>query len=960
MLREQVLVTLPSAMTAPFGELEKRGEGTFACHDPNDPVGSGGGTAHILYRAWQHYAPEKPFRAWLNESRKVIIHSGGQSRRLPAYAAVGKTLMPIAVERGSVGQRFDQSLLDLQLDSIQPILSQAPDDLKVVVLSGDAMTRLGEVPKSWTPADVVCLGFAAPPEEIQYFGAFFMSWDQPDRLDFVRQKPNPAETNDLIRSHRALADAGVWLLNEKATVELMSLCGWEESTGRFAQDTVKEFDLYSEFGLALGDHPTQTIPGMQPLSCSVIQPSCEFFHFGTSRQLIEAVTRLHNREVAQVNGKLGFTTTARRHNNLHVQNVRFNPAPDLPVGEAVWIENAYIPASLKFTGDNVLTGLPVNEWAFTFPRGACLEVVPVAESAYCLRAYGFDDAFKGAIGKDSTEWMGGPASRWFAERGISLEEAGINPGIDLQEAALFPVVETLDSGLAAWMLGTETGDAYKAQWLSAKRLSARQLLTETNVARIYAQRAVFRQDALHAVVKNRDRSVFYTMDLEHAAELISPGPMEWDAYPAAPDASPAQMIRDRMFRSALLRQRGDDRWETLAAEAFNVLRKVIVDPERLAVSRPVSSLMPQQIIWGRSPLRLDLAGGWTDTPPYSLLYGGRVVNVAVELNGQPPVQVFGRVTDTPEIVLRSIDIGTETHIREYEELSTSIKVGSEFALAKTALSLAGFIPEFCREPEPTLRQQLEAFGGGIELSMLAAVPKGSGLGTSSVLSAAILATVGAMCSHAWTHQDVFTRVLASEQLLTTGGGWQDQAGGSLSGLKLLKTEPGIVQNIGCHWLPDSVLSGQHANVTALLYYTGVTRTAKDVLGEIVRGMFLNSKDRVATLRAIGENTEPTVDAILRNSFEDLGRCVRRSWELNQRLDSGTCPPKIAHIVSLIDDYLIGTKLLGAGGGGYMLMLCKDAEAATRVRKVLTEEHQEPGSRFVDYRVSTTGLEVTRS
>ena len=51
-----------------------------------------------------------------------------------------------------------------------------------------------------------------------------------------------------------------------------------------------------------------------------------------------------------------------------------------------------------------------------------------------------------------------------------------------------------------------------------------------------------------------------------------------------------------------------------------------------------------QIVWARSPVRLDLAGGWTDTPPYTNRYGGAVVNVAVDLNGQSPIQVFVRRT----------------------------------------------------------------------------------------------------------------------------------------------------------------------------------------------------------------------------------------------------------------------------------------------------------------------------
>ena len=56
--------------------------------------------------------------------------------------------------------------------------------------------------------------------------------------------------------------------------------------------------------------------------------------------------------------------------------------------------------------------------------------------------------------------------------------------------------------------------------------------------------------------------------------------------------------------------------------------------------QPHLSVYSDQIVWGRSPVRIDLAGGWTDTPPYCLNEGGNVVNIAIELNGQPPLQVY--------------------------------------------------------------------------------------------------------------------------------------------------------------------------------------------------------------------------------------------------------------------------------------------------------------------------------
>jgi galactokinase/mevalonate kinase-like predicted kinase len=141
--------------------------------------------------------------------------------------------------------------------------------------------------------------------------------------------------------------------------------------------------------------------------------------------------------------------------------------------------------------------------------------------------------------------------------------------------------------------------------------------------------------------------------------------------------------------------------------------------------------------------------------------------------------------------------------------------------------------------------------------------------------------------------------------------------------------------------------------------------AKSILKEIVRGIFLGDSRRLAILDELGEHAAATYEVLLRGSWAGLCDCVRRSWELNQRLDAGTNPPEVQAILARVQDYLSAAKLLGAGGGGYMLMLAKDQEAAMRTRKALLESPGHPlagrrKARFVDFSISETGLEITRS
>jgi galactokinase/mevalonate kinase-like predicted kinase len=301
-------------------------------------------------------------------------------------------------------------------------------------------------------------------------------------------------------------------------------------------------------------------------------------------------------------------------------------------------------------------------------------------------------------------------------------------------------------------------------------------------------------------------------------------------------------------------------------------------------------------------------------------------------------------------------------VRSYDDLRQWGVLGSGFGIAKAALALAGFDPRFhskgaCKSLEEQLRRD---FGGGIELSMVCAIPKGSGLGTSSILAAALLGTLGEMCGLGWSTNDLFGRTLALEQMLTAGGGWQDQVGGVTGGVKFIETTPGLIQKPVMRWLPNHFFSESYANKQVLLYYTGLTRVAHDILGEIVRSMFLNSARHLGIIGEIGHNALFAADAIQRNDWNGLCEAIRRSWNLNQRLDAGTNPPQVQAILDRIGDHACAAKLLGAGGGGYLLMLARDVEAASRIRSILSGNPPNDRARFVDLGLSAKGFQVTRS
>lgn len=954
----QYLLSLPPAMAEAFIGLEHKSvPDWFAAADPaNSKLGSGGGVAHLLHSAWKHNSDSSNFGAWLGESKKLLLMAGGQSRRLPAYAAVGKILLPFKALRGVPGQRLDQTLLDVQLPAYQRVLNHAPHSHRVLVTSGDVLLRFGQQLPAFPEVDVLGLGMWVPTDVATDFGVFFSRRDSPEALDFFLQKPSAAEIQDRSAEHCYLVDTGMWLLSERAIEVLFRRCGC--TNGEFPSDRPDFYELYAGMGLSLGNNPTVHDSEISGLSSAVVAlPDAEFYHLGTGRQLIESVSAIENRE--QARGQLGWNGR-QPHPDQHVLNSHFSIPLRRQENHTLWVENSTIPNSWKIACEHVLTGIPDNAWHLQLQRGQCLDMVPIGETSFAIRSYHIDDAFKGAISDPKTRWFGASAHDWFKNRDLPLPEG------DIQQAAIFPVVEAseLNGEFIQWLLAfsLETHAKHREFYLAAPRLSAEAICNVAALGRIYHQRRQNLSQVLGSFIRNNRWNSFFKLDLDLTAATFAATLTD---VPPAPELDPIDRIHEQSFRAAVLRRQGKNDWHSHEKAAFRTMRDLIVEESNLTPAAPVRNLLDDQIIWARSPVRLDLAGGWSDTPPYCLEYGGSVLNVAVDLNGQPPIQVFAKLSplihNQPEIVLRSIDLGIEKRITTYAEIAEFDQPQADFSLAKAALALAGFLPRFHATGRfTTLREQLLDFGGGIELTFLSAAPKGSGLGTSSILAATTLGALSELCGLGWDRQTLFQRSLALEQLLTTGGGWQDQAGGLHRGIKLIETTPGLTQRPVIRWLPEHLFEQGLRDGTLLLFYTGITRMAKNILQEIVRGMFLNSRRHLDHLDAIRAHGLQTFDALQTGNWETLCAAVRQSWALNQALDAGTNPPAVQSILDQVAPYIAAAKLLGAGGGGYLLFFAHNPAAAQSIRSELTLRPPNATARFVDFSLSQTGLAITRS
>jgi galactokinase/mevalonate kinase-like predicted kinase len=763
-------------------------------------------------------------------------------------------------------------------------------------------------------------------------------------------------------SHIFMVDVGVWLLSEKAVKLLMERSGWNSATESFSGGTASFYDLYSQWGLHLGQNPFEPDSEISQLTTAIVPvPEGGFYHFGKSRDIIESVYQLQNLVIDQDQlGALG----RQPHPKQFCQNAIFKPLLRQGTNHSLWIENSYIPETWQIASEHVLTGIPQNNWNLSLEPGVCLDFVPIGESDFALRVYGIDDPFRGQVDNPDTIWINRPAANWFESRRLLPSDAGIFD-CDIQDAPIFPMLkqDQFDGQFIEWMFSAAPLDSnqMRDKWLNAERLSATDSVQRINLQRLYSSRRNLMEQILPLMAANHSKSIFHKLDLQATAELYAAGSQPLPEPPVPVEGhDPLIVVHDRMFRAAVLRERGDNSSSELEGEAFSLLRKVVVDPVKSESVCPVLNVLDDQIIWGRCPVRLDIAGGWSDTPPYCLERGGQVVNLAVNLNGQPPIQVFARKLDSFELVIRSIDLGIEERLSSYEDIHQYSNLQSGFTIARAAFALAGFDPDFNGKKYSSLQEQLADFGCGIELTMLAAVPKGSGLGTSSILAATLLGTLSEFAKLRWDRFDICRKTMALEQMLTSGGGWQDQIGGVFHGAKLIETTPGLDQNPTMRLLPGRFFSDTGLNDRMLLYYTGITRVAHNILGEIVRGIFLNGQKQLAIIDEIRKNAMLSYDAIQRSDCDAFAESVNRSWILNNRLDAGTNVPAVQEILDKCGDKLQAAKLLGAGGGGYLLMIAGSSENARDIKNILKNDPPNKKARFVDFSLSETGLQITRS
>jgi fucokinase len=334
-----------------------------------------------------------------------------------------------------------------------------------------------------------------------------------------------------------------------------------------------------------------------------------------------------------------------------------------------------------------------------------------------------------------------------------------------------------------------------------------------------------------------------------------------------------------------------------------------------------------------------------------------VVNVAIDLNGRPPVAVRVRTTKELELRVESTDLGRSAEFSKRPFDRARLDAGDPFSLHTVALDMCGLLPPNSAAVVPFCR----ALGAGLSISTECRVPKGSGLGTSSILAATLLAALHTLRGRQRSRMQLLEETLILEQRLSTGGGWQDQVGGIFGGVKSTTTGPGVPQRprVEALSLSSEILAGLEERL--VVYYSGQQRLARDILRRVMGRWLAREPAVLLLMEELKESAANLRRALLAGRWARAGEEIARYWRIKKDLYPGSTTPALDVLFAQCRGACLSAGLAGAGGGGFAYFLCQDRASAARLRRQLAAEAAEPGSlgSVFETRINRHGLRVAR-
>ncbi len=338
------------------------------------------------------------------------------------------------------------------------------------------------------------------------------------------------------------------------------------------------------------------------------------------------------------------------------------------------------------------------------------------------------------------------------------------------------------------------------------------------------------------------------------------------------------------------------------------------------------------------PLRINMSGTWTDAMPYCIDNGGQVINMAITVDGKKPITVTLEKLSEKRIEFCTDDVTSVFDFNNCDSIESDL---SDFNLHIAVLKTIGITKDTVLTNGFRLTTKVEA------------IDKGSGLGTSSILLGGCIKAFAKILELEYDDTEILNMVFVAEQIMGTGGGWQDQVGGLLPSIKAGTTLPGIEQKLQIDYIDLHNNFEKIFSDRLVIIPTGQRHFGRFIVNDVADRYLSGNTDSLFGHREIRLLNEYLVNSLLNGNYREFCHCINRHFELLKYISPLVSNQRIDFLVSdCLNHIADAASVCGAGGGGYLFIVLKEDMTVIQAQNFISKNYPYINSQVKQIRLLT--------
>ncbi|MFW9988661.1 MAG: GHMP kinase [Candidatus Odinarchaeota archaeon] len=331
------------------------------------------------------------------------------------------------------------------------------------------------------------------------------------------------------------------------------------------------------------------------------------------------------------------------------------------------------------------------------------------------------------------------------------------------------------------------------------------------------------------------------------------------------------------------------------------------------------------IIRSKAPFRVSFGGGGTDMAPYCIEHGGCVISTSIDRH----IYITLKPRNDKKVRIFSLNLGEE-YLFEIGDQDYS----TDFELFKGIINVLNV-------------------DDGLDIYIYSELPASSGMGGSSSLSVALIGALNRYYNIGFSNHEIAQKAYDIERIeLKQKGGYQDQFAAAYGGFNFIEFSE-IVKVIPIDTSAEMINELQFC---LILCYIGGSHFSSDIQDEVLKGYEIEKKsylEAMQDLKDVAQSMRTIVESNNLNNINEFGELLHKGWIAKKSLSDKISNKNIENFYLTSRKFgVLGGKLLGAGGGGHLLLFSEPNQKF----KVI-QELEKIGGKIVNFHFNPNGLEV---